>query len=200
MFDPFFTTKPAGSGSGMGLAMVHGIVHDHGGHIGVRTQIGAGTTFSLLLPAGAPVVQTSAVAANPDADRAAGTQPALQGRVLLVEDDALAGGYIAEQLDAWGLAVTLQRDARDALAWLEDESRRIDLLLTDLTMPHLSGLDLARRAAALRPGLPVLLVSGDLGVVDARALAEAGVRATLAKPLDAAALRSAVSDALAAVR
>jgi PAS domain S-box-containing protein len=200
MFDPFFTTKPAGSGSGMGLAMVHGIVHDHGGHIGVRTQIGAGTAFSLLLPAGAPTAQAPAVIADLDAHRAAGARPALQGRVLLVEDDALAGGYIAEQLDAWGLAVTLQRDARDALAWLEDESHRIDLLLTDLTMPHLSGLDLARRAAALRPGLPVLLVSGDLGVIDARALAEAGVRATLAKPLDAATLRSAVTDALAAAR
>ena len=195
MFDPFFTTKPAGSGSGMGLAMVHGIVHDHGGHIGVRTSVGRGTRFSLLLPA-----SVAAPAAPAQERRAAGpalpARTLLRGRVLLVEDDALAGDYLAEQLADWGLDVTVRRDARNALARLEDRGQAVDLLITDLTMPHMSGLQLAQRAAELRPALPVLLVSGDLGVADPRAMAEAGIRATLAKPLDTATLLVAIRGAL----
>jgi PAS domain S-box-containing protein len=194
MFDPFFSTKAAGRGSGMGLAMVHGIVHEHGGHIGVKTALGQGTTFRVLLPAvAAPAVAPGGAAPAPSA-----AGPALRGHVLVVEDDTLVGNFLVELLGEWGLEVTLMRDPRQALAWLKDATHAADLLLTDLTMPQLTGVQLAREATALRPGLPVLLVSGDLGGTDAQQLARAGVRHTLAKPLAPAVLRERLQELLGA--
>ena len=124
----------------------------------------------------------------------------LCGTVLVVEDDAQVGGYLAEQLGAWGLEVVLHADAREALRWLHDDAQVAQLVITDMTMPHLSGLQLAAQATQLRPGLPVLLGSADLTAADARALATCGVRATLPKPIDAAALRCAVVEALTTER
>jgi PAS domain S-box-containing protein len=184
MFDPFFSTKPAGRGSGMGLAMVHGIVHEHGGHIGVLTNLGAGTTFRILLPAAsaAPAV-APAPAPAPNAAATPASAVVLRGHVLVVEDDALAGEFLVEQLTDWGLATTLQRDPREASAWLQDPAHHTDVLLTDLTMPHLTGVQLAALATRARPGLPVILVSGDLGQVETAQLTAAGVRYTLGKPV-----------------
>ena len=197
IFDPFFSTKPAGHGTGMGLAMVHGIVHDHGGHVIVDTELGAGATFRVLLPAATADVQASPGAA-PSALVPASAM--LCGTVLVVEDDAQVGAYLAEQLGAWGLEVVLHADAREALRWLHDDAQVAQLVITDMTMPHLSGLQLAAQATQLRPGLPVLLVSADLTAADARALATCGVRATLPKPIEAAALRCAVVEALTTER
>jgi PAS domain S-box-containing protein len=195
IFDPFFTTKPAGQGSGMGLAMVHGIVHDHGGHVLVDTRVGEGTIFRVMLPA-APAAAAPALAAVTRQVPPAAS-PALRGRALVVEDDDQVGAYLAEQLGAWGLDVVLQADPRAAWHWLQNDPGTVQLVLTDLTMPHLSGLELAQRVHRLRPALPVLLVSADLAAADAQALRESGVQATLAKPIDPADLRRAVADALA---
>jgi PAS domain S-box-containing protein len=209
MFDPFFSTKPAGRGTGMGLAMVHGIVHDHGGHIAVQTGPGEGSTFSVLLPvrpgeagAGPRPEATGRASPHPSPAPAGGhASPAppparLHGRVLLVEDDPQAGDYLRERLEAWGLEVVLHRDPREALRWLDSDGGALHLLITDLTMPHRSGLQLAGEARARRPGLPVLLISGDLRAADAAARRAAGIGFTLAKPLDAAALRDVLTRAL----
>src|SRR5205085_121744 len=101
MFEPFYTSKPVGSGSGMGLAMVHGIVHDHGGHLLVDPVEPHGTRFRVLLPpaAAAPIAPTP-----PDAPEVART--ALAGRVLLVEDEAMVAAFMGELLGGWGFAVT----------------------------------------------------------------------------------------------
>jgi PAS domain S-box-containing protein len=192
VFDPFFSTKPAGHGTGMGLAMVHGIVHDHGGHVVVETEPGAGTAFRVLLPA------TARAPAIPEAVQSAhgASTATLSGSVLVVEDDTQVGSYLAEQLGAWGLDVTLRADSREAQRWLRDATQVVDLVITDMTMPHVSGLDLAARAMQARPGVPVVLISADLAAADARALAASGVRARLTKPLDAAALRRVITEAL----
>jgi PAS domain S-box-containing protein len=197
IFDPFFTTKPAGQGTGMGLAMVHGIVHDHGGHVVVDSGIGAGTTFRVMLPVATSVALTSSGAAPRSRPVAS---PELAGSALVVEDDAQVGAYLAEQLGAWGLDVVLHADPLAAWRWLESDPGAVQLVLTDLTMPHLSGLDLAQRVHRLRPTLPVLLVSADLAAADAQALLASGVHATLSKPIEPAALRRAVADALAVLR
>jgi PAS domain S-box-containing protein len=190
MFEPFFSTKEVGRGSGMGLAMVHGIVHDHGGHVRVETAPQAGSVFRVLLPpargkpAAAPEATTQAAAGRP-----------LAGRVMVVDDEAMVGDFMAELLEGWGLEVVLQRDPRQALAWLEQPAQALDLLITDQTMPQLSGLELAQRAGSLRPGLPVLLYSGYAEPIDATELQRHGVRELLRKPVEVDALRAALQRA-----
>jgi PAS domain S-box-containing protein len=193
IFDPFFSTKAPGSGSGMGLAMVHGIVHDHGGHLVLHTAPGAGACFEVWLPrAGA-----DAADAAPAGRATPAAAPPLQGRVLLVEDDAMVGEYLTERLRGWGLAPTWIRDPLAALALLQDAAQRFALLITDQTMPGLTGLQLAERVGALRPALPRLLISGNAEAFEPAALQRAGIVAALPKPLDETRLRSHLQHWLA---
>jgi len=196
LFEPFFSTKAVGQGSGMGLAMVHGIVHDHGGHIDVQTQVGAGTTVRVLLPA-TEAAATDPSQAHPNSQRAAAS-PRLSGRVMLVEDDPMVGDFMAELIGSWGLDALLMRDPVAAAAWLADTTRPLDLLITDQTMPGLTGIELAQRACAARPGLPVLLYTGDADISDAADLPGCGVRAVVRKPIDADGLRALVQRWLVA--
>jgi PAS domain S-box-containing protein len=192
IFEPFFTTKEVGRGSGMGLAMVHGIVHEHGGHVVVETSLGEGTSFRVLLPA----AEAAAVA---DADGTAApalTPPRLTGRVLVVDDETMVGDFMAELLDGWGLQTVLMRDPQSALEWIADSANIVDLLITDQTMPQLTGLELARRCRALRASLPVLLYTGNPEAIDDDSLARAGVHALLPKPIEAEALRAALRRCL----
>ena len=192
IFDPFFSTKAPGQGSGMGLAMVHGIVHDHGGHLKLSTAPGGGARFGMWLP------RVDAAAAGSSAPLAAApTTTALSGRVLLVEDDVMVGDFLAERLASWGLEVRLHRDAPAAAAWLDDLSNTTDLLITDQTMPQLTGLQLAERAHSRRPGLPIVLVSGNATAFEPDALARGGIAAALPKPIDAERMRSVLRRLLA---
>src|SRR5262249_10304382 len=119
MFEPFFTTKEVGRGTGMGLAMVHGIVHDHGGHLQVSSAPGKGPTFRGLLPAAAEEASTSREA-MPAPQPAQNTRE-LHGCVLLVEDDPLVGECMSELMSAWGLEVALVQDPLAAARRLEDD-------------------------------------------------------------------------------
>jgi len=132
-------------------------------------------------------VMTATESAPVDRDQA------LSGRVLVVEDEAMVGDFMAELLTSWGLEVVLRRDPLSALAWLEDRDNAVDLLITDQTMPQLAGLALAQRTTALRPGLPILLYSGNAEGFDAAELERSGVRAAMRKPVDAETLRTLVA-------
>jgi len=185
MFEPFFTTKAAGEGSGMGLATVHGIVHEHGGHILVETAPGRGATFRILLPAsGGPVAQAAEAPAAP------ASRGALAGRVLLVDDEASVSGFLRELLESWGLEVVACSDGLEAREAFASEPAAFALVLTDQTMPRLTGTQLARELTRLRPDVPVILCSGyadTLGRAEAEA---AGIRAFVHKPIDPAELRA----------
>ena len=192
MFDPFFSTKEIGQGTGMGLSIVHGVVHEHGGHVLVESRPAAGTTFRVLLPLA--VRDASTAGAAPEA----GQPPvlSLRGRVLLVEDEQSVLGFMRELLQGWGLDVVAARDPADALHWFGLEPDRFDVVLTDHTMPGMTGMELARALVARRADVPVLLYSGRSELLDADAAAAAGVRQLLSKPIDSRALHGALREVL----
>jgi PAS domain S-box-containing protein len=193
MFEPFFTTKDVGRGTGMGLAMVHAIVHDHDGHIQVQSAPGAGAAVRILLPAasGEGAVEEAERAPRP-AEPASGTAP-LRGCVLLVEDDPMVGEYMLELMSGWGLDVVLERDPVAAAARIESDAARFDAMVTDQTMPGMTGIELARHALRHRPGLATVLYTGNPAGIAPEQLA-AGVVALLRKPIDAAGLHALLRD------
>jgi len=122
----------------------------------------------------------------------------LRGRVLVVEDQAMVGDFMAELLGNWGLEVFLQRDPLQALQWLKEGVQAVDLVITDQTMPRMTGLQLASRIAVEREGLPVLLYTGDATQFDAGELWRCGVHRLLRKPIDPKALRATIQALLPA--
>jgi PAS domain S-box-containing protein len=197
MFEPFFSTKEVGKGSGMGLAMVHGIAHDHGGHVLVETRAGRGTTFRVLFPA-LPAADGETEHETLTGFGPPARKPGLRGRVLLVDDEEMVRGFMRELLESWGLQVSVARDgaeARDAVARAPQD---YDAVITDQTMPRLSGVELARQLAVLRPALPVILYSGYADAITDAQVQAAGIRALVAKPVEPAALRAVLEPLLRA--
>ena len=155
IFEPFFTTKAPGSGTGLGLSVVHGIVRALGGAIVVKSAPGHGSCFHVLLPLHAQSARSEATA-----DRAA---PAQQGRgqhVLYVDDDEVMGAIASGLLEQWGYAVTAPTSAAAAVAAVRANPLDYDLVITDYNMPDLSGLDVLRALKVLRADLPVVVTSG----------------------------------------
>ncbi len=153
IFEPFFTTKEAGQGTGLGLSMVQGIVAQSGGYINVYSEPGQGTTFKIYLPAPA---EAAADAGRPAAVAALGGKET----VLVVEDQAEVRAYAVAVLKAYGYRVIEAENAGVALLLCERDGERIDLVLTDVVMPHVSGRELANRLKKLQPGIQVLFMSG----------------------------------------
>ncbi len=191
IFEPFFTTKPRGKGTGLGLSTVHGIVSQNHGRVLVESQPGVGTTFRILLP---PSLPEDAPA--PSAEEVPGRPRA---SVLVAEDEEGARDLIRVVLAREGYRVVVARDGREALSLLKEGRERFDLLITDIVMPGLSGLELADRARELYPSLPTLFMSG---YVDASLQgpegAPSGLR-LLAKPFRPAELRTRVRELLPTV-
>jgi len=190
VFEPFFTTKAAGSGTGLGLATVYGIVKQNGGWIDVESELGKGSAFHIWLP------RTDEVAAS---RAAAVPQTAAHGseRLLLVEDEADVRQYATQVLKAHGYAVLSAPDAESALALLEDQTGPIDLLVTDVVLPHMNGRDLAQRLKADRPAMQVLFTSGYAqDVIAEHGVLDPGV-AYIAKPYTPEELNAKVREILA---
>jgi PAS domain S-box-containing protein len=182
MFEPFFTTKEVGRGSGMGLATVHGIVHEHQGHVLVESAPGAGSSFRILLPMAAD----GTVAAPRDAAPRRNVRKPLNGRVLVVDDERAVADFMRELLESWGLQAAAATNPRGVLERIVREP--LDLVILDQTMPGMTGISLAREIAMARPQLPVVLYTGNSDRLDKAELAAAGVRALLNKPVEPDAL------------
>jgi len=175
IFEPFFTTRGLGEGTGLGLAVVQGIVQDHGGQIFVRSAPGEGTTFDVELPA-AGLERPEGVVAPSVALPGAGE------RVLLVDDEPVVARVVSEQLRRLGYQVTSVNDPEEALELIAEDPDDFDLLLTDLQMPRMDGVELAARVARLRPQLPVVLSTGNRWSVPASTARAAGIREIVDKP------------------
>jgi signal transduction histidine kinase/CheY-like chemotaxis protein len=189
LFEPFFSTRQGGTGTGLGLAVVQGVIEEWGGAIDVQSTPGQGSRFCLYLP------RTHELPAAAPAE--AGEVPAGQGqRVMLVDDEQALVELNEEQLAQLGYEPVGFTDPHAAWAALQADPQAFDLVVSDEIMPGLNGTELAERVHRLRPDLPVLLLSGYGGPqLEARAR-EAGVREVLAKPLQGAALARALAAAL----
>jgi signal transduction histidine kinase/ActR/RegA family two-component response regulator len=193
MFDPFFTTKRIGDGTGLGLALVHGIVADFGGVIDVATQVGVGTTFTIWLPAAGKMPTLLAEPAS--------ELPRGNGETVMVVDDEPALVALAEEtLAELGYEPVGFDSSLAALKALRAEPKRFDLVLTDETMPDLTGTELARAMRQLRPDIPIILMSGYSGALLNERAQAAEVVDVLRKPLVRRDIAVPVSRALQAGR
>jgi signal transduction histidine kinase/ActR/RegA family two-component response regulator len=191
LFEPFFTTKAPGKGTGLGLAVVHGIVEECGGRVEVRSRPGAGTTFEILLPSAGAVPAPAAPAAEADAPR--GTET-----VLLVEDDEGVRSVIRRGLAAYGYAVLEAGRAEEALALCAARKEPIHLLISDVILPGMGGREMAEKAVEVRPDMKVLFVSGFIDDPALRHRLRVGRVEFLQKPFSARDLAQKVHDLLAA--
>jgi PAS domain S-box-containing protein len=183
VFEPFFTTKGPGQGTGLGMAVVHGIVREHEGVIVLSSEVGKGTVVTVYLPEYEEGLRNS-LAPEPTLPRGQGE------RLMLVDDESVLCQSVAGLLERLGYRVEAFTDPRKAIVRFRQEPDAFGLVLTDLTMPGMTGLDLAREIASRSPDKPVVVMSGFGGEHSSQSLQPIGVRELLAKPLSA--LRIAV--------
>lgn len=179
IFDPFFTTKDIGKGSGLGLSMVQGVVIKNNAHLLIESGLQQGTSFQLLFPfADAEAIASAA----PVSSRIAPMTE--RWRIWVVEDQESLAGYYLELLQEQGYRVSVFTDPAEALRAFRLDPDNVDLILTDQTMPHLSGAELAVAVFAIRPELPVILVTGYSETINADEAKRLGIRCYLNKPVD----------------
>jgi len=190
IYEPYFTTKAVGKGSGLGLAVTHGIVKRHRGFIQVASEPGRGSTFQVCIP----VVED----ASPAAAAVVVEDASLKGRerILLVDDESLVVDVGQDILRIQGYVVTGLSDAREALALIKARPDFFDLLITDQTMPQLTGAELAREVFKIRPSLPIILCTGYSAVLAENEALAIGIKRYLAKPVDVLTLLRTVRQVL----
>jgi CheY-like chemotaxis protein len=191
VFEPFFTTKDVNKGSGLGLPQVYGFAQQSGGRVTVDSEVGTGTTVTVLLPRSArPPADTTGAAAEPPTARPTGSHTAARrGHMLLVEDDTEVSALTVEMLSCLGFSVIHVASPEAALGALAD-GRSVDIVLSDIMMPGgVSGLDLAREIRRRHPDLPVVLTTG---YVEAAAGMKEGEFVLLPKPYSLEALADAL--------
>jgi signal transduction histidine kinase/ActR/RegA family two-component response regulator len=192
IYEPFFTTKDTGKGTGLGLAVTHGIVKSHGGVITVESTPGVGTTFEIRLPAIGPGLSA---AAFPLAAAAAPAQGQNE-RLLYIDDEAAVGMPLSELLERIGYRVTYRLEPKAALALFLAQPSAFDLVLTDLAMPGMTGRELAKEILRVRPDMPVILLTGMIEPKLREQFLQIGVRAVLTKPVTLGDLAASIASSL----
>jgi two-component system, cell cycle sensor histidine kinase and response regulator CckA len=176
IFDPFFTTKSVGEGSGLGLAVVHGIVQRHEGAITVTSEPGKGAVFQVFFPR----VET---AQEIKSDVIQEPIPGGSERILFVDDEEPLVALGERMLVQLGYQVTTRTSSREALALLRAQPEAFDLIITDYTMPEITGVDLARQALETRPDIPIVLCTGYSESITEEEAKKLGIREFCTKPL-----------------
>jgi PAS domain S-box-containing protein len=188
IFEPFFTTKGPGEGTGMGLAMVHGIVTSHGGMVTVTSAVGQGATFAVYLPC---ISEPAWQDIPPEAGLPTGC-----GRVLLVDDEEMLRHLGQELLTRLGYDVAAYSNSVEALEAFRRAPQGFDLVITDQTMPHLTGAHLVQEMRRIRPDIPIILCTGYSHVMNAERARALGVNAFLMKPIEMRDLAHAIQQVL----
>jgi len=189
IFEPYFTTKDIGKGTGLGLALVYGIVKNLNGLIRVQSEVGKGTTFRVYFPA---IREKQAE----EAPRQPESLPTGTERILFVDDEPTIVNLQKKFLEILGYTVTGMGDSEDALALFKEDPNAFDLLITDQTIPHLSGAELAREVLKLRADMPIILCTGYSSVLSEQQALEIGIRKYLLKPVDKGDLARSVRGVL----
>jgi signal transduction histidine kinase/ActR/RegA family two-component response regulator len=193
IFDPFFTTKEIGRGTGVGLSMVDNLMHEHGGHLRVKSIPHQGTTFELLFP---PTRKVSSEASTIHLGKSR-YQAVHRGHILIVDDDRSVGTYVAEVLKHHGHKVTIEFDSVEALALYQDNPYVFDVVVTDQTMPKLTGSSLMLAMKQLREDIPVIICTAYSENLNEDTAREAGAKGYLGKPIDVDKLIELVDQSLA---
>ncbi len=175
IFDPFFTTKKPGEGTGMGLSVVHGIVQSHGGSIQVESAPGKGTTFHVLLP--------RKLEAADHTGNGEYSCPTGHEHILFVDDEPILVDMAYEMLTQLGYKVTALTSPHTALQRFMEDPNAFDVLITDQTMPYLTGTELARKLLAIRKNLPIILVTGYAETVTPEFVKNIGIKEFVMKPV-----------------
>jgi CheY-like chemotaxis protein len=186
IFEPYFTTRPSGEGTGMGLAVVHGVVHNRGGTLSVTSAPGQGTTFQVFLPIAA---QSTAVE-----DFSEKLPPTGSERILFVDDEPMLVEVVCRSLAWLGYKVTPMTSSLEALERFKTAPADFDVVVTDVTMPKMTGDELAAALQIIRPEIPIILCSGYSEPV--RSAQAGGIDAFAFKPVTAAALSRIIRKVL----
>ena len=189
IFDPFFTTKSVGRGTGMGLSVVHGIVSGHGGFIQVESEPGRGTVFYVYLPA-------STASPKVDAKTSTAGLSKGSGRILFVDDESALVDFARQMFPRLGYEVTAVNSSSEAFELFRDNLNHFDLIITDMTMPGLTGVDLAREIHGVNPNLPIILCTGFSDQISLKSMKDYGIRHLLNKPIDVKQVARLISDIL----
>jgi CheY-like chemotaxis protein len=175
IFDPFFTTKEMGEGTGMGLSVVHGIVKSYGGFIYAHSRLGEGSTFEILIPAKRYAPRPETIQDEPI--------PTGNESILFVDDETMIVDVVKRMLESLGYRVVARTSAIEALEAFKANPEGFDLLVTDMVMPKMSGLDLVERIHRIRPGFPAVLCTGFNANLNEKSMAEHGFGDIIHKPI-----------------
>jgi len=187
IFDPFFTTREVGEGSGMGLAVLHGIIVSHDGVIDVTSEVGKGSAFTVFFPS---------IQKESGEEDAATAMPRGTETILFVDDEEDIVTMRTRMLTYLGYRVLPATSPEQALAYLNQSEEQIDLVITDHTMPRMTGLQLASEIMGRQPNMPIILCSGYSEAVTLEEALEAGIRRFMAKPVDMRLLATAIREIL----
>ncbi|MFH0998822.1 MAG: ATP-binding protein [Pseudomonadota bacterium] len=190
IFEPYFTTKGLGEGTGLGLAVVLGIVNNHRGAIEVYSEPGQGTSFHVFLPVIAKFIETGATI------NARKALPNGKERILFVDDEITLAELGREILESLGYKVDIQTSSLEALEAFRIQSDAFDLVITDMTMPGLTGKEFAKELLVLRPDIPIILCTGFSAIINEKQAREAGIRQFVMKPYSIISLAETVRKVL----